>query len=80
MKLLQSRTVDGVRITPILKPRATELKELSTEKRQARLEEFKAYKQLERKLKQKAEQARYKYAKHMLKEIPEVIEEEDLEC
>jgi hypothetical protein len=58
MKLLQSRTVDGVRITPILKPRATELKELSTEKLQARLEEFKAYKQLERKLKQKAEQAR----------------------
>jgi hypothetical protein len=35
---------------------------------------------LERKLRQEAEQARLKYAEHMLKEIPEVSEEDDLEC
>jgi hypothetical protein len=49
-KLLKSRTVDGVNAT-IKKPDATRLKNLKPEERQACLDEFKAFKQLERKLK-----------------------------
>ncbi len=45
-----------------------------------RLEQFKAYKRLERLRNKATEKARKDYVEMMLKAIPELSEEEDLEC
>ena len=57
MRKLQSNTVDGVSVT-IVKRRATELENGLFVDRKMRIEQFKAFKRLERDYRQKAEKAR----------------------